>query len=201
MEIQQIHAIRPNPDQSNLIVINATGQDLNMGNPEQLDDVSKAMIDVNIAQNFGPCFFNLQDPYYLEHKNIPRPLDSSIHKWVLIANLYLICSVAAGAVCYAVYAFPTSPIVGPVIIICQGYVIYAIIAIFCSESRGYIMNVKPWTEYQSTYEKMVQGQPGFRFYITCYHYETRRDSKGRTRRVKVTTHTASQDYHPLEWND
>lgn len=63
--MQNIQSIRPNPQSNNLIVINQTGQPLNMGQEGQLDDVSHAVIDINIAQSFGPFFFNTQDPYYL----------------------------------------------------------------------------------------------------------------------------------------
>lgn len=198
-----MQVIRPQGYNSNnnMIVINQTGQPINMGQEGHLDDVSKAVIDVNIAQTFGAAFFNTQDPYYLEHKNVPRRVENSIHLWVLLLNLYMIGSIAGGVVCYLVQAFPTSPVVGPAMIIAQGYLIYIIVAICCSESRKYIMNVKPYTEYQNTYNGMVQGKPYFQFYITCYHYETRRDSKGRSRQVKVTTHTANEQYTPSEWVD
>lgn len=46
------------------------------------------------------------------------------------------------------------------------------------------------------YDVMVNGKGFFSFWIECYHYETRRDSKGRTHRHKVVTHTANQRYNP-----
>lgn len=48
---------------------------------------------------------------------------------------------------------------------------------------------------------MVAGNGFFSFWIECYHYETRRDSKGRTHRHKVVTHTATERYNPQKSED
>lgn len=42
---------------------------------------------------------------------------------------------------------------------------------------------------------MVKGRGYFNFWIECYHYRTVRTKNG-TRREKVVTHTASQQYFP-----
>lgn len=166
-----------------------------------VDPMTHTAIDVDLATTFGPMLFNLQDPYYLQYKNTPRKLENSMHKWPLIMSIYMIAAIVAGAVCLALQLIRTSPVIGPVIIIVHGYILYVILSFCCSDTRGYIMNTKPFSLYQETYDSMVRAAPYFRFHIECYHYETRRDSKGRSRQVKVTTHTASEEYHPRSWVD
>ena len=145
--------------------------------------------------------FNPQDPYYLQNKNTPRRMENSNHKWALGTSIYMILGVVAGVVCLALRLIDGSPLVAPIIIIVHAYLLYVILSLCCSETRGYIMNTKPITLYQECYDAMVRAAPCFRFHIECYHYETRRSSKGKTTRVKVTTHTASQTYHPKDWQD
>jgi hypothetical protein len=50
--------------------------------------------------------------------------------------------------------------------------------------------MKKFEQYQETYDQMVKGKGYFSFWIECYHYETYRDSKGRSHTRKVVTHTA-----------
>lgn len=75
-------------------------------------------------------------------------------------------------------------------LICGLYVLYLIIGCCCSDIKEYIHNMKKFDQYQETYDQMVKGRGYFSFWIECYHYQTYRDSKGRTHRRKVVTHTA-----------
>lgn len=85
-----------------------------------------------------------------------------------------------------------------VLVVC--YLTYLIGSIFCSEIRAYITNLKKFEEYKQTYDKMVIGRGYFNFWIECYHYKTIRTKNG-TRREKVVTHTASENYFPIESAD
>ena len=58
--------------------------------------------------------------------------------------------------------------------------------------------MKKFDQYQETYDQMVKGKGYFTFWIECYHYETYRDSKGRSHTRKVVTHTARQNYQVSE---
>jgi len=51
--------------------------------------------------------------------------------------------------------------------------------------------MKKFDDYQQTYNRMVQGQGFFKFWIECYHYVTVRTKNGTSRR-KVVTHTANE---------
>jgi hypothetical protein len=149
--MMEMQAIRPNPMNRNLMVINhSDSSDLMINHSsgaEQLNPNAKLITDINIAQTFGASLFNLQDPYYLQHRNIPRKLNNSSHGCTLVVNLYLIVSIAVGAALLVLRVIDTSPIAVPVIIMVQGYIIYALVAILCSQTRGYIMNVKPFSLY------------------------------------------------------
>lgn len=193
----------PTPANNNLIIINhdADASNMGMGDQTTLDQVNKVIMDVNIAQSFGAFFFNTQDPYYIEHKNTPKKVPNSDHWVSLGVNLYFFVSLAVGAALLALRLITSNPILIPAVIMAQGWLVY-IIASFCwSHTLGFLNNVKPFTLYQQTYDNMVKSAPLFRFHIECYHYETRRSSKGRTTRVRVTTHRASQEYHPRGWVD
>ena len=47
---------------------------------------------------------------------------------------------------------------------------------------------------------MVEGRGFFRFWIECYHYRTVRTKNG-TRREKVVTHTATENFMPTHSED
>ena len=131
----------------------------------QLTPGAQVAIDVNLAATFGPMLFNLQDPYYLQHKNTPRKLENSIHKWTLGMSIYMLLGVIAGAVCLALGLIQSSPLIAPIVIMVHAYVLYIILSICCSDTRGYIMNTKPVTLYQECYDSMVRSAPCFRFHI------------------------------------
>ncbi len=75
-------------------------------------------------------------------------------------------------------------------VIAGSYVMYLLFGICCSDLREYLNNMKRNSDYEATYNKMVQGRGFFRFWIECYHYVTVRTKKGTSRR-KVVTHTAT----------
>jgi hypothetical protein len=81
-----------------------------------------------------------------------------------------------------------------------GTVAYLILAVGFSDIRKYIFNLKPLADYQALYNKMRQGRAYFIFSIECYHYKTttHRNKKGKTstRRKKVVTHTARDEFNP-----
>lgn len=157
----------PMPANNNLIIINhdADASNMGMGDPNTLDTVNKVVMDVNIAQSFGAFFFNTQDPYYLEHKNTPRKIPNSDHWVVLGFNLYLFISLAVGAALLALKIVTVNPILIPVVIIVQGWLLYIIFSFCCSHTLGFLRNVKPFTLYQQTYDNMVRSAPVFRFHI------------------------------------
>ena len=126
---------------------------------------AEVAVDVNLATTFGPTLFNLQDPYYLQNKNAPRKLEGYINKWTLGMSIYLIIGVVVGATCLALGLIPSSPLAAPIIIMVQAYVLYIILSICYSDTRGYIMNTKPVALYQECYDSMVGGAPCFRFRI------------------------------------
>lgn len=129
--------------------------------------------------------------------NVPVKQDSSLHVPVIVVSIIFwagIVVVAAGS-----SNFLDAVAIG--VIIGLTYLLYLIISICCSDIRGYITNLKRFDEYKSMYDKMVNGQGYFHFWIQCYHYRTTRDSKGRTKRRKVVTHTASKKYEPKECFD
>ena len=70
------------------------------------------------------------------------------------------------------------------------YVCYLCSAIFCSEIKDYLENMKKYDQYQETYDQMTAGKGYFKFHIECYHYVSSGSGKNRRRR-KVVTHTAN----------
>ena len=81
------------------------------------------------------------------------------------------------------------------IIILISYIIYLICVCCCNDIKGYITNLKKFDDYSKIYDAMVAGKGYFRFWIECYHYRTVRTKNG-TRRQKVVTHTATENYFP-----
>lgn len=51
------------------------------------------------------------------------------------------------------------------VIIGIAYLIYLVLSIFCSDLRNYINNMKPNSQYEQTYNKMVRGRGFFVFWI------------------------------------
>ena len=144
-----------------------------------------------IDPGYAAWYFNMNDPN-MEKRNVPEKQDSSCHVACIVASAFLIGGIVALAL---LVDSSTGAAIG---IMVGGYFIYLIASICCSEIKGYITNVKRFDEYNVMYNKMVSGRGYFIFHIECYHYETRRDSKGRTSRHRVTTHTATENSMPLE---
>lgn len=52
------------------------------------------------------------------------------------------------------------------------YLVYLLLALRCSDVKGYISNLKKFIEYKKTYDAMIKGTGYFVFWIECYHYPT-----------------------------
>jgi|LakMenEpi03Aug12_release.lakeMendotaPanAssembly.Ray.scaffolds.fasta_scaffold374706_1 hypothetical protein len=50
---------------------------------------------------------------------------------------------------------------GPILLIVIPYLIYLIVSICCSSTRGFITNLKKFDDYKETYDKMVKGRGYF----------------------------------------
>ena len=138
-----------------------------------------------VHNSFGQFFFNAHDPN-IAKTNVPVKVDSSMHIPIVLLTLVLI-----GAVVTAIILIPKPENFNTGLgIVIAGYLIYLIIAICCSDIRGYISNLKKFDDYKKTYDTMVAGRGYFHFWIECYHYRQVKTKKG-TRQRKVVTHTAS----------
>lgn len=84
------------------------------------------------------------------------------------------------------------------IVIALPFVLYLGVTYKCSSIRSYLFNLKKFDEYQTIYNKMKQGRGFFVFHIECYHYKTTRTRKGGSRKQKVVTHTAREEFNPRE---
>lgn len=151
-----------------------------------------------LAQGFGAMFFNMRDPNSGK-TNQPIKVGSSWHVTLIIVSLLFFAGIIVGAVGYSTF-FQYS-IGGVIGVILGTFALYVILAICCSNIRGYISNLKKFEEYKQTYDQMVAGRGFFVFWIECYHYVTTRDSKGHTHRRKVVTHTATETFNPSECVD
>lgn len=135
------------------------------------------------------------DPTLGLKKNEPVKVESSKHWKALVGNIFLIAGIAVMAVGMT-GALQLGPSLGSV---GGGVVLYIILAVCCSDIRKYIFNLKRLADYEATYNKMRQGRAYFIFSIECYHYKTTtvRTKKGTsTRRKKVVTHTARDEFNP-----
>ena len=124
--------------------------------------------------------------------NEPIKQEPSKHIPVLVTTLIVWAAFGVGGA--GVNNFFSSTITG--VIIGISYLIYLCVTCCCSDVRGYITNMKAFDDYKNMYDMMVNGKGFFTFWIECYHYETRTDSKGRSRRHKVVTHTATKRFDP-----
>lgn len=149
----------------------------------------------------GPWIFNLQDPFYVQHQNIPRNLPHSWHWQVFLATAYLAVSITISVLIVINDWTPRQPRLAPALITIQGIIAYLVVSFCFSQTLGFLKNVKPAELYQQCYAKMVQSPPKFQFSIECYHFESRKNSKGRTTREKVISHIAKKYYEPAEWID
>lgn len=116
-----------------------------------------------------------------------------MHVSILVSTLILIGGIVGGII---LLGMPDNFGAGIGVLV-GGYLVYAGVSICLSDIRGYITNMKKFDDYKTTYDKMVTGRGYFHFWIECYHYRTVRTKNG-TRRQKVVTHTASEDYFPRE---
>lgn len=122
-------------------------------------------------------------------------VESSKHWKVLAGTIFLFAGIAVMAVGMR-GVLDLGPSLGAVGV---GVVLYVILAVCCSDIRKYIFNLKRLADYEATYNKMRQGRAYFVFSIECYHYKTTtvRTKKGTsTRRTKVVTHTARDEFNP-----
>jgi hypothetical protein len=165
---------------------------MNTENVNNFDPDAFAQCNQGIANGFGPMFFNLRDPTFIK-TNAPTEQRPSYHVPVLIANL-------------AFYAFFIGALVGnsnrtlsliiALIFIFVSYGIYVGVTCFLSDVRPYLRNSKRMDEYEATYNKMATGRAYFKFWIQCYHYTTRYNSRTRTTsRHRVTTHTMTEIFN------
>ena len=116
-----------------------------------------------------------------------------MHVPIIVTTLIMIGGVVGGVI----LARAPDTQVGGIVLIVIPYLIYLIVTCCCSDIKGYITNLKKFDDYKQTYDKMVAGRGYFHFWIECYHYRTVRTKNG-TRREKVVTHTASENYFPRE---
>jgi hypothetical protein len=88
------------------------------------------------------------------------------------------------------------------------YIAYIITA-FCSPTFSYLFNKHKADSIHDYMKGMFYTAPKLTWHIECYHYETRvhhhKNSDGSTstthERVKIVTHTASEDFHYYSWRD
>lgn len=130
-------------------------------------------------------YYNMYDPNMMK-SNVPQKQDSSLHVNCIVASVVF----WAGVIVSGVGANNFLEMLAVGLIIGLTYLFYLIVVICCSSIRGYITNLQKFDDYKNMYDLMVNAKGHFAFWIECYHYETHRDSKGRTRRRKVVTHTA-----------
>ena len=123
-------------------------------------------------------------------KNDPVKLDSSKHVAVVVVSILLLAAIIVCAIGFN--NFLSALAFG--LILGLTYLLYIIIAICCSDTRGYITNLKRFDEYKVIYDSNVEGKGYFEFWIECYHYETRTDHEGRTSTHKVVTYTTSENF-------
>lgn len=149
-------------------------------------------INQGVSSGFGQFFFNAGDPN-IAKTNVPIKQQSSMHVAIIISTLILIGGIAGGVVLFQIQP---SFIIYSGIIIGLAYIIYLIVSMFCSTIRNYISNLKKLEDYKVTYDKMVKGRGYFKFWIECYHYKRTRSRKGSSRKRKVVTHTATENFFP-----
>jgi hypothetical protein len=134
-------------------------------------------------------FFNIRDPSF-KQTNQPVKKDASLHIVLAVMTGILIIGFVVAAVGFKTFL----SLGGSAGLFAASYVLYLLFGICCSDLREYLNNMKRNSEYEATYNKMVQGRGFFRFWIECYHYVTVRTKNGTSRR-KVVTHTATEIFH------
>lgn len=143
-----------------------------------------------VPPEFGIMYFNMNDPRVAE-KNVPQKQEASMHCAVIVVS-----SILFGAVILvAIGSNNFLSVTAVALIFVFAYLIYLVSVCCCSNIKGYITNLKKFDDYSTIYNKMVAGRGYFHFWIECYHYRTVRTKNG-TRREKVVTHTAREDYRP-----
>ena len=130
-------------------------------------------------------------------QNIPQKQDASMHTGIIVATIILWVAIIVGALGSS-EGFLTGGGIGAIIAI--SYIVYICATCCCNDIKGYITNLKKFDDYSNIYKKMVEGKGFFKFWIECYHYRTVRTKNG-TRREKVVTHTARENYCPAVSED
>lgn len=148
-----------------------------------------------IANGFGAMFFNIRDPSF-KQTNQPIKQEPSLHVALLVGSIIFFACIIIAGIGYKTFLKMN----GAIGILVSSYVVYLFLSIFCSELREYISNMKKNSDYEQTYNKMVEGRGYFTFWIECYHYVTVRTKKGTSRR-KVVTHTATERYNVTNSTD
>ena len=128
--------------------------------------------------------------------NHPIRQPASYHIRVVVASLVGWSGLIVGAV----GANNFLDVFGTVAIVLSTYIVYLCVSCNCSEAKEYLQNMKAFMEYKEMYDKMVKGEGFFRFWIECYHHESRGSGK-RRRSVKVVTHTAEHKFLPAKSED
>ena len=109
-------------------------------------------------------YFDIKDNI-LTQKNDPVKLPAAMHYPVAFVNVILIAWLIVSAA-----GFQSFLSVGVIIgILVPIYLIYLCVVYCKSENKDYIHNMKPFDDYQATYDKMVKGRGFFTFKIECYH--------------------------------
>ena len=141
--------------------------------PQTVNPMAQQQINMTVHNSFGQFFFNAHDPN-IAKTNVPVKVDSSMHIPIVLLTLVLI-----GAVVTAIILIPKPENFNTGLgIVIAGYLIYLIIAICCSDIRGYISNLKKFDDYKKTYDTMVAGRGYFHFWIECYHYRQVKTKNG-----------------------
>jgi hypothetical protein len=147
---------------------------------------------------FNAYYYNALDPSLAQKKNIPVQVSGSKHWPVLIGTILFIAALVVMAIGLGKF-LKTSSAAG---IACGGFAVYLLLSILCSSIRAFIFNLKRLADYESLYNRMRQGRAYFVFFIECYHYKTttHRTKKGTsTRKHKVVTHTARDEFNPTRY--
>ena len=86
-------------------------------------------------------------------------------------------------------------------IVAGAYVFYICEVFCCSSSWRYLQNMHGSETATQFIEKIQSHAPRIWWKVECYHYRHYKDSKGNSKRKKVVTHRAEQNYAFNSWKD
>ena len=100
----------------------------------------------------------------------------------------------------SVHPEETASVIVPLIALIL-WVAYMCLSRYCNETASYLNNLEDFLVTLGNLNMAIKSPPRIIWRMEAYHWKTKSDSKGKTKRVKVVTNSASGNFQIQDWED